>query len=176
MRQSKSVPFFLFAALLIAFAGVATAERGDDSNRKSKNGLTEGTIDGVGVTLEYGRPSVRGRSVWGDLVPYGKVWRTGADEATTISLDADANIEGQALGAGTYSVFTIPSPESWTIIFNRKADQWGAFEYDPSQDALRVEVEPAASEHVENLDFVIEGQQVVLRWGELAVPFEISRR
>lgn len=161
-------------ALLALIAVPLLAERGDDSERASKNGKTEGTIDGVELTLEFGRPKVKEREIWGGLVPWGQVWRTGADEATTITFSDDVTIEGEELPAGTYALFTIPTEDSWTIIFNKTAKQWGAFGYKEADDALRVEVEPKAAEHVEEMNFEIDGSQVVLRWAEVAVPFEVS--
>jgi hypothetical protein len=169
-----SVIGLLIAALLIVSVMPAVAERGDDTKRKSKNGKVEGTIAGVNVTLEYGRPQVNGRTIWGDLVPFDKVWRTGADEATTFAVSKDVNVEGKKLAAGTYSLFTIPGKTEWTIIFNKVAKQWGAFKYDKGQDVLRVKVKPAAAEHVEEMTFKIEGNKVVLRWEKLSVPFVIS--
>jgi hypothetical protein len=117
---------------------------------------------------------VGGRVIWGGLVPYGQVWRAGADEATTITFDRDVKIEGQALPKGTYALFAIPTATTWTLIFNKTAKQWGAFDYDVKQDALRVTVTPRAGENVEALDFVIEGDAVVLRWEKLAVPFKVA--
>jgi hypothetical protein len=150
------------------------AERGDDASRKSKNGRTDGNIDGVAVALEYGRPNVNGRQIWGGLVPHGSVWRTGADEASTITFDQDVQVQGEALAAGTYGLFTIPAEGEWTVVFNKVAEQWGAFSYDPEQDALRVSATPEAAEHVESMEFVIEGSRVVLHWEKLAVAFEIG--
>jgi len=173
MRYSRSWSLFLTLTLL-AVAVSAFAERGDDSERKSKNGKTEGQIGDVNVVLEYGRPNVKGREVWGGLVPYGKVWRTGADEATTVTFSDDVKVEGQELPAGTYGLFTIPGEDEWTVIFNKTADQWGAFDYDAKQDALRVMVKPEKEEHVESLDFVIADASIVLRWELLAVPFRIE--
>ena len=149
-------------------------QRGDDSKRLSKNGKTEATIEGVDVTLEFGRPSVKDRKVWGGLVPFDRVWRTGADECTTITLGSDVQIEGQTLAAGTYGLFTIPGESEWTVIFNTVADQWGSFNYDETKDALRVTVEPRAADFVETLDFEVDGSAVVLRWEEVAVPFSIA--
>src|SRR5205085_4953821 len=94
------------------------------------------------VTITYSRPGVKGRVIWGELVPYDKVWRTGANEATTIAFSEDVKINGQALPAGTYSLHTIPGKDMWTIIFNKQAEQWGSFKYDQSKDALRVQVKP----------------------------------
>lgn len=173
--RTRATPGALLAVLLMAAAlPQAWAARGDDAERKSKNGRTEGTIDGVAITLEYGRPNVKGRMIWGGLVPLGSVWRTGADEATTITFDQDVRIQGEPLAAGTYGLFTIPAEEEWTFIFNRVAEQWGAFSYDQGQDALRVPATPAEAEHVESLEFVIEGSEVVLRWEKLAVGFEVA--
>jgi len=167
----------LTLALALA-AGLAStpalAQRGDDSDRVSKNGKAVGAIDSVGITLEFGRPTARGRELWGGLVPYGKVWRTGANEATTLSLDRDALVEGEPLAAGTYALFTIPGETEWTVILNREANQWGAFNHDPAQDALRVVVTPEPAEHTETLDIAIEGEAVVLRWGELRVPVRVA--
>ncbi|MFC2145783.1 DUF2911 domain-containing protein [Acidobacteriota bacterium] len=169
-----SVIGLLIAALLIVSVMPAVAERGDDTKRKSKNGKVEGTIDGINVTLEYGRPNVKERQIWGGLVPFDKVWRTGADEATTFTISKDVKVEGKKLAAGTYSLFTIPGEAEWTIIFNKVAKQWGAYKYDSAQDALRVNVKPAAAEHVEEMTFKIEGNKVVLLWEKLSVPFVIS--
>lgn len=172
MRARRLITLTL--SLALGFGMAALAERGDDTDRASKNGMTQGQIDGVGIIVEYGRPKVKGREIWGGLVPYGKVWRTGADEATTIRLSTDAEVEGALLPAGRYGLFTIPGEEQWTVVFNRVADQWGAFGYDDSEDVLRVEVEPRAAEHVEEMEFVIEDSELVLRWEELAVPIGVS--
>ena len=171
----RSIRGALLLPLLMAVVALPVgAERGDDADRKSKNGKTEGTIDGVEVTLEYGRPNVKGREIWGGLVPYGSVWRTGADEATTIEFSGDVTIQGQPLAAGTYSLFTLPDAQEWTFIFNKVPGQWGAYSYDQGQDALRVTAEPGAADHVESMEFVIEGSSVVLRWEKLAVAFEVA--
>ena len=155
--------------------GAGIPPRKDDSDRTSKNGRAEGTIDGVGVTITYGRPEVRDRTIWGELVPYGEVWRTGANEATTITFDEDVTVEGEPLAAGTYALFTIPAEDTWTIIFNRKAKQWGSKKYDEGEDALRVEVSPSeADEPVEVMTFAVEDGEVVLRWAERAVAFSVA--
>jgi len=159
----------LIVVFLIAAVIPAAAQRGDDSNRKSKNGKLEGTIAGVKVTMEYGRPKVNGREIWGGLVPYDKVWRTGADEATTFTIDKDITVEGNKLAAGTYSLFTIPGQTEWTIIFNKVAKQWGAYRYDAGQDVFRIKVKPTASEHVEEMTFQIEGDKVMLKWEKLCI-------
>ncbi len=175
MHANRTVRLSLSALALVLLALPLLAGRGDDADRASKNGKTEGTIDGVNVSLEYGRPNVKERKIWGGLVPYGKVWRTGANEATTISFSADITIGGgRTLVEGTYGLFTIPDESSWVFIFNETADQWGAFSYDAGEDALRVSAKPKAAEHVESMEFVIEGSSVVLRWEKLAVGFEVA--
>jgi hypothetical protein len=150
------------------------AQRGDDATRKSKNGRAEGRAGGAQLTIDYGRPQVAGRAVWGALVPYGQVWRTGANEATTVTFDRDVKIEGQTLAAGTYALFTIPTASSWTVIFNKVAKQWGAFKYDAAQDTLRVEVTPRAHDHVEAFEIAVEGEAVRLRWEKLEVPIRVA--
>jgi len=174
MRTPRTICLILAAALLVT-ALPALAQRGDDADRPSKNGKTEGTIDGVNVVLEYGRPNVKGRKIWGGLVPFDEVWRTGANEATTLTVDKDVVIGDGTLAAGTYAVFAIPGEGEWTWIFNKVAQQWGAYEYDQSQDALRVTAKPESTEeHVEAMDFVVDGSMVKLRWEKLAVPFEVK--
>ena len=165
----------LLAALTLVLISLPlAAQRGDDADRVSKNGHTEGQIAAVDVVVDYGRPNVKDREVWDALVPYGQVWRTGANEATTIEFSGDVMIEGEALPSGKYGLFTIPGASEWTVIFNKVPEQWGAFNYDANEDALRVTVEPGECEHVESLDFVIEGSAVTVRWAETAVSFEVS--
>jgi hypothetical protein len=168
--------YSLFALVAVALVAVAPAlaERGDDSKRASKNGLTEGTIDGVEILVEYGRPKVKDREIWGGLVPYDKIWRAGADEATNVTFDRKVEIEGQPLAAGTYAFYAVPNASEWTLVFNSAADNWGAYGYDEAKDVLRVTVVPGAGEHVEELDYVIEGDAVALRWEKLMVPFRVE--
>lgn len=109
--------------------------------RKSPQASTSYRVGLTDITINYGSPAVRDRQIWGTLVPYGKVWRAGANEATKISFSTDVTIEDKVLAAGEYSLFIIPAESGkWTIIFNKQADQWGAYNYEESKDALRVEV------------------------------------
>lgn len=172
MKTSKL--HFLLVLLLLAAAAPLLAERGDDADRASKNGKTAGEIDGVEVVVEYGRPNVKERKILGGLVPYDKVWRTGANEATTITFSGNVVVEGEKLLAGTYGLFTIPGEKEWTVIFNRVADQWGSRGYDAGEDALRVTVTPRTGEHVEAMDFVLDGGELALRWAEFVVPVQIA--
>jgi hypothetical protein len=174
--QSGTKIAALIAGLALALIATvaAAAPRGDDSARKSKNGKAEGTAGGAKVTIEYGRPSVGGRTIWGALVPYGQVWRAGADEATTIAFDKDVKIEGQKLAAGRYALFLIPSEGDWTVVFNSVADQWGAFKHDPSKDVLRATVKPGTGAMTEALEYTIAGDRVEMRWEKVAVGFTVS--
>jgi|AntRauTorckE5430_2_1112549.scaffolds.fasta_scaffold03411_3 hypothetical protein len=160
-----------------ATAETATEEapEEDKSSRKSPPRSAENTIGSAKVTVNYGSPSARGRNIFDDLVPYGNIWRTGANEATTITFSEDVIVEGEPLGAGTYALFTIPGKDAWTIIFNKEAEQWGAYDYDESMDALRVEVTPETlEENAEMLMFAVSDEAVTLHWADTAVPFKIS--
>jgi len=131
------------------------------------------------VAIAYGRPAVNGRAVWGSLVPNGRVWRAGANEATTFTCSRQISIDGHALPAGPYAFFVIPGGAGWTLIFNRVARQVGAFDYNPSFDALRVAVKPADAPHEEHLRYAIQpvgvdGALVTLSWGKRAVNFQLS--
>ena len=115
-------------------------------NRVSPPATATAAIGTNTITINYSSPQVKGRAIWGGLVPYGEVWRTGANEATTVEFTQNVLIEGQSLSKDVYSLFTIPGPDEWTIIFNLNETQWGAFKYDQSEDALRVNVKPVATD------------------------------
>lgn len=134
-----------------------------------------GTIGDAEVVVNYGSPSVKGRTIWGDLVPYDELWRTGANEATTITFSQDVMIEGEQLAAGTYGLFTIPGEEEWTVIFSNVTESWGSGEYDEAEDALRVMATPEmVDEASETMEFMVDGNNLVLRWDKVAVPVEIT--
>lgn len=131
------------------------------------------------VELTFHRPAVKGRTVWGDLVPYGKVWRLGANNATTLTLSHPAKVNGHDVPAGQYALFAIPTAESWTLILNKKAQQWGAYFYDQKEDQLRFEVKPQAGEHAEwfDIDIVPASDRLLhatVKWEKLRVPFTIE--
>lgn len=113
------------------------------------------TIGTTTVEVLYHRPAVRGRQIFGGLVPYGQVWRTGANEATTIRFSDPVQVNGQKVGAGTYALFSIPNQDRWTVILNKRAHQQGAWEYDPREDVLRLDVKPKAVPHTEWLTYEI---------------------
>lgn len=134
-----------------------------------------GKVGEANISIHYGAPSVKGRVIWGKLVPYGEVWRAGANEATTFETDKEIKVEGQALPAGKYTFFTIPGEKEWTIIFNKVSKQWGAYDYSEKQDALRVKVKPVtAANSEERLVYNVTGNGVLLRWEKVQVPIGIK--
>jgi len=170
----------LFAAGLVIFAAAAAAQQQPlTTPRPSPNASVSQTIGITEVTLHYSRPGVKGRAIWGGLVPYDQVWRTGANENTTISFSTPVKIEGHDLPAGLYGLQTIPTAGEWTVIFSKDAQLWGAFDYKPEHDALRVQVKPAPAELQERMGFEITdltdtSARVVLRWEKLQVPFKVE--
>ena len=131
------------------------------------------------ITIVYHEPLVGGRELWGKVIPYGKVWRAGANENTTIAFADDVSIEGKPLPAGTYGLHVIPNADHWTIIFSKNSTSWGSFSYDEKEDALRVDVTPHTAEYREALTYTFddikpESASATLRWDKLAVPFHIS--
>jgi hypothetical protein len=197
LTTSAMLVLLLFCAQL-AFAQ-APAVRLPRPSQKASVMQTIGVTD---VTITYSRPGVKGRKIWGDpateaagtktlddasqrakdapIVPYGHVWRTGANEATVFSVTDDVLINGQKLPAGTYSLHTIPGRDEWTIIFNSVADQWGSFSYDDKKDVLRVKVKPqAVADSQEWLEYsfpvvTANSAQVLIRWEKVAVAFNVE--
>jgi hypothetical protein len=136
---------------------------------------TTGKVGSTDVTIKYSSPSVKGRQIYGGLVPYGQVWRAGANEATTIEFSKDVTVQGKKLAAGTYAFFVIPTEKDWTVIFNKTAKQWGAFKYDEKQDALRVTATPRkAATMAEALVYEVNKAGIVLRWENLELPVAIK--
>jgi len=159
-------------SFLIAFLFIGNYASSQDK-KASPAATATGKSGNVTITINYSSPSVKGRKIWGDLVPFGKVWRTGADEATIFETDGDLKIEGQKLPKGKYSLFTIPEEKSWTIIINKKANQWGAYSYKQEDDVLRVKVKPGKSASFnESLAFAVSDGKVSIRWENMEVAFK----
>lgn len=134
-----------------------------------------GELNGVNITVNYGSPSVKGRAIWDSLVPYGEVWRTGANEATRITIDRAIRIGEKELGAGTYGLFTIPADDEWQVIFNRTADQWGAYEYKETDDVVRISTHPVLEDSImETLEFSLAPNALVLQWEKLRLPIPLA--
>ena len=137
------------------------------------------TIGITDVTINYHRPLANGRKVWGGLVPYGDVWRAGANQNTTITFANDVTIEGKPLPAGTYGLHMIPTEGDWTVIFSKQHDAWGSFSYKESEDALRVTVKPQPADFHNALSYDFDQLKpdsaiVVMSWDKLAVPFKVA--
>lgn len=148
--------------------------------RPSPKSTVSQTVGVTDVTISYSRPGVKNRVIWGELVPWDAVWRTGANEATTIAFSTDVMVEGNKLAAGTYSLHTIPGKSEWTLIFNSVSDQWGSYSYDAAKDVLRVKVKPQTeAEPSEMLTFDFptvkaDSAEVALLWEKIKVPFTVK--
>jgi hypothetical protein len=150
----------------------------DKSKRPSPPAVAEGKAGEASIKIDYSQPALKGRKVFGsDIVPYGEVWRTGANEATTITFDKDVTVEGQKLAAGTYALFSIPNEKEWTVIFNKVAKQWGSFEYKQEEDALRVTVKPTEEkESMERFTITVsEDGKVSIQWDKTKVSFKVAK-
>jgi hypothetical protein len=150
-----------------------------DLPRPSQHAQITQRVGITDITISYHRPLVNGRKVWGGLVPYGQVWRAGANENTTIAFSTPVSIEGQALDKGTYGLHMLPTADQWTIIFSKNSTSWGSFTYDQKEDALRVTVKPQPTDMHEALTYDFDDPQadstlVTLRWEKIAVPVKVS--
>ena len=178
--MSRALPAFLFCVIMAAVSHVTSAQSfvldlpapSQPAEVSQRIGLTD-------ITIKYHRPLVNDRKIWGALVPYGKVWRAGANENTTITFDDPVTIEGQPLAAGTYGLHMIPNADEWTVIFSKNSTSWGSFTYDQAEDALRVNVKPQPADMHNALTYDFDKLQpnsavVELQWEKLAVPFKVS--
>ncbi len=167
----------MLAGALVLTTVTACAQN-DKANRPSPPASAEQTTGDLNIKIDYSSPAVKEREIWGGLVPYDKVWRTGANEATTFEVNQDVTINGEALPAGKYALFTIPGEEEWAFLFNSVWDQWGAYRRDAEKDVLKVMAKPQMTEDMhERLEFKIEGEgTVTLMWEKLKVGFEVKEQ
>lgn len=174
----KSVGLIGLAAVIFLLADPAAAqERGNDEPRVSPNAAVSQTIGTTIVEITYGRPSVNERVIFGDLVPFDEVWRTGANESTVISFSDDVQIEGEPVEAGTYSLYTLPGEEQWSVIISNKLS-WGT-QYEEAEDVLRVQVDAEDSHYLEQMMIYFEevtdtSANLVIHWDETRVPVRIE--
>ena len=205
MSSLKRSSISFFVVLFVLCLG-ASASAQVVTPRPSQKASVMQRIGATDVTITYSRPGVKGRKIWGDplpeqtasvkgeatldnqnvrpkdavIVPYGHIWRTGADDATMFVISDEVLINGQKLPAGTYSLHTIPAKDEWTIVFNGTANQWGSFNYDPAKDTLRVKAKPTwVNESQEWLAFTFDpvaedSAQVNIRWEKISVPFTVK--
>jgi Protein of unknown function (DUF2911) len=167
----------LFTSLITIICFGAFAQD-DKSKMPSPPASVTGKVGDANLTIKYHQPAVKGRKVWdstGELAPYGKVWRTGANNATTFEIDNDIKVEGKTLVKGKYGLFTIPGEKEWVIIFNNKPAQWGAYSYKAADDVLRVTV-PAGKSASFNERFLIalDKNMVNLSWENVKVGFNVN--
>lgn len=167
--------------LTFVFSSIESYAQKKEEVRISPKATVKQTVGFTNITIDYNRPGVKGRTIWGGLVPYNAVWRAGANEATKITFAADVKINGKKIKAGSYSFFTIPTEKNWTLIFNKVANQWGAFEYNDVEDALRIEVTPEKENNCwqEWLAYTITKTSdktavIRLEWEKLKVPFTVE--
>ena len=177
---------FAAAALLLAPASHLTAPAALAQTelvlpRVSPKSVLTQTVGLTDMKVTYSRPGVKGRAIWGELVPLNEVWRTGANEATTFETSDAITVAGQKLPAGTYSFFTIPAKDEWTIVFSKATGAWGSFDYTEKNDALRIKVKPQTAPHEEWMNFSFDnltptGGELGLRWEKVrvAVPFQVD--
>jgi hypothetical protein len=201
MNSLKRVSVSFSALLCLAVSAFAQI----DTPRPSPKASVTQRVGVTDVTITYSRPGVKGRKIWGDplpeqaatkgeatldnqnerpkgapIVPFGHMWRTGANEATMFVITDDVLINGQKLPAGSYSLHTIPAKDEWTIVFNGTANQWGSFNYDPAKDTLRVKAKPQMmNDNQEWLTFTVDpvsedSAQVNIRWEKISVPFTVK--
>ena len=150
---------------ILSLAAVLVASLSFAQEKASPARVAKGVAGGSAITINYSSPAVKGRVIWGDLVPLGQVWRAGANEATRFTTEKDILIEGKRLPAGTYSFFIIPNEYQSTFVFNKVADQWGAFNYDAEQDQLRVNVYGGqGSNFEERLVYEVNEDGFEVRW------------
>ena len=171
MKKTVKKITVLCAAFL--FSGAVIAQ---DAPKASPAQSVSGKINAATITINYSSPSVKGRKIWGELEPYGQVWRAGANEATTFETDKAIQVEGETLPAGKYSFFLIPEESGiWTAIFNKEPNQWGAFKYEESKDQLRVKVKTKAlATNQEKLVYKINKNGFELNWAKTSVPVSIK--
>jgi tetratricopeptide (TPR) repeat protein len=176
--------FVIAGVMLITVPSSAQFQNGSQSiiltlPEISQHSVLTQRIGITDITINYHRPLVNGRKVFGGIVPYGQVWRAGANQNTTITFTDPVTIEGKPLAKGTYGLHMIPGESEWTVIFSNNYTSWGSFSYDQKEDALRVTVKPQLSEFHEALaydfdDMKPDSAQVTLRWEKVAVLFHVG--
>ena len=180
----RKVTFLFTTCVLALLVGLLVAVEVTQAQepRKSPHESTSITVNGHKITITYGRPYLRGRKMIGDHEPYGKVWRTGADEATTLETDADLDINGLRVPKGTYGIFTIPNADKWTLLVSKNAKQWGAFSYKEAEDLGRTDMKVSkAGSPVEQFTITLtpegsNGALLKMAWDtvEASVPIKVQ--
>lgn len=168
MKGIRKMHFSLIALFIVNII----AAQGKPTSSKE---VATGKINGATITINYGSPSVNARKIWGALVPFNKVWRAGANDATTFETDKEVTIEGAKLPAGKYSFFILPSEKECVIIFNKEAKQWGAYDYKEKEDQLRVTVkQKVAKSASEKLVYTVNANNVTVSWENWNIPISVK--
>jgi len=170
-RRLLILSFILVSATVYVWA---------QSNQPSPAATAKGTVNGANISIEYSSPSVKGRKIFGGLLPYDKIWRAGANKATVFTTDKKITVEGKSLAAGSYSVYMTPGVKTWKVIFNSETGQWGTTHggestHDAAKDVIVVEVKPAKTKAlVESLKYEVTAKGVALSWENTLVPIAIK--
>ena len=168
MGLQKKIHLLFIALLTVTFVNAQNKPASPASS-------TTGQINGATISIKYSSPSVKGRVIWGELVPFNKIWRAGANAATTIESDKDLTIEGSKLPAGKYAFFVIPSEKECVLVFSKVAKQMGAYDYKEKDDQLRVTVKQKATDSsAESLLYTINNDNIVLSWEKWNIPFSVK--
>ena len=179
----------LFSLLMISTT--LTAQNNDKPRPSLKAGVSQRIGVDTDIAISYSRPGVKGRNIWGELVPWGLApgnkysnekpypWRGGANENTTISFSKDVTVNGNKLPAGTYGLHFIPGEKKWTIIFSKNSELWGSYQYNKDEDALRIDVDPQEAPFAEWLTYGFEelggtSASVFLHWEKLKIAFMVA--
>ncbi|MEO6721293.1 MAG: DUF2911 domain-containing protein [Ferruginibacter sp.] len=179
MKKTMFSKAFFLALAAMSMTSVLWAQ-GDKASRPSPPATATGKINGATITINYSSPAVKGRQIFGGLIPYDKAWRAGANEATIFETDKEIKVAGQPLPAGKYSLFAIPGEKEWSIIFNSETGQWGVKQggvanRDPAKDVLTVKAMPGKTPSLnERLAYEVNNKGVVLRWENVEVPIPIN--
>ena len=180
MRTLSKCLILLALSGTVAMGAAAQESSNFELPRTNPKAVVWQQVAATAIEVTYSRPTVRGREIFGALVPYGEVWRTGADGATTISFSTPVSVGGEALAAGTYELFSIPGEKEWVVIFHQHQGQWGSYAYDPANDAARVTVKPRRLDEVVesftlSIDEVAKSTATLnISWDRVQVPVPIA--
>ncbi len=175
--MKRYLPILVFLAFAACKNGESVFSKSSKSGRPSPPASAVGKVGETEIKMDYSSPRVRERKIWGALVPYDRIWRTGANEATTLTVSRDLIIEGKTLPRGKYSFFTIPQENQWTIIINKDWDLWGSYDYTEKKDIIRIKVTPyLLKEHKERMAFEITETEILFKWEKIGfrVPFKVA--
>ncbi|REE02173.1 DUF2911 domain-containing protein [Marinoscillum furvescens] len=173
MSKFRSHYFFIFLASILLL-GIGCTRKPE--KRPSPPASDTLAVNDALIHIQYSSPGVKERTIWGKLVPYGEIWRTGANKATYLATNTTITLAGNTLTPGKYAIFTIPTDTTWTLIFNREWDQWGAYNYDSSKDAFRTKVIPQQGTFTERMTFSLTKNKLKFNWENLTyeLPLDIQ--